>query len=182
MSDTHGEKSSPTDSVEPPSSPVPDAVIEVPSNPAQAPDVPQQAFVAPPVSRSVRLPFPGESTDDVPDTFKGLVELHERQTAAPASSPAPSAPTSTPPTEQSPASENQSSPDEAPPTSPEDAGLHTLPQVLVTVSLIDAERMVSEEFRSMADELAEAMREIASEELDEYNFKLMAELRAVFGR
>ncbi len=52
----------------------------------------------------------------------------------------------------------------------------------MTVSLIDAERMVSEEFRSMADEHAEAMRQIASEELDEYNFKLMAELRAVFGR
>lgn len=181
LSDADGKDTSPADSVEPPSNTVPETASEAPPVSTQASNVPPQAYAAPPASRSVRLPFPGESRDDTPDTLEGLVELHERQMAGPASSSGAPSPTS-PPEEQPPANEDRSPADKVPSTSLGDAELHAMPQVPVTVSLIDAERLVSEEFRSMADEHADAMRQIASEELDEYNFKIMAELRAVFGR
>lgn len=154
---------------------------------AEAPQVsehdshsPPPAVPPPTASRGVRLPFPGPSRDEIPSTLEGLVELHERQTAGPSSFPA--TPPSTPRADEAAPDEDQSLPDPSASQIADDSSLHTLPQVLVTVSLLDAERLVSEEFRSMADEHVEAMREIASEVVDEYNFKLMAELRAVFGR
>lgn len=127
---------------------------------------------APP--RNVRLPLPGDERREL-SSFEGMVELHEsqmgpRERHSDAGVRPAAASDDSPPSSASPPATGAAEP--TPVGTP-------LPSVLVTVSLMDAEQIVLDEIAERSEGLTAEMREIAKIEVNDYDFYLMAQLRAV---